>query len=64
MIGLPFNRLSSFRRAALAGVDHRKFESGITFLLTDGRQDRDVSELDLQRDFCDFASVVPHFDFM
>ena len=33
---LPFNRLSSFWRAALAGVDHRKFESAITLLLPMG----------------------------
>ena len=44
---LPFDRLSAFRCAAFAGVDHRKFERGIAFLLADGRLDRDALALDL-----------------
>ena len=61
---LPFDRLSALRRAAFTGVDHRKIERGISLLLANGRLDHDAPELDFQRDFCDFALVVSHFDAM
>ena len=45
-------------------MDHSKFEGGIALLFADGRLDRDAPELDFQRNFCDFALVVSHFDVM